>query len=35
MTKQITVGYDGSDPSSEAVLWAAAVVIVRGVDDRD
>jgi nucleotide-binding universal stress UspA family protein len=24
MTKQITVGYDGSVPSSEAVLWAAA-----------
>ena len=24
MTKQITVGYDGSGPSAEAVLWAAA-----------
>jgi nucleotide-binding universal stress UspA family protein len=30
MTKQITVGYDGSVPSSEAVRWAAAEATVRG-----
>jgi len=30
MTKQITVGYDGSVPSSEAVSWAAAEATVRG-----
>jgi nucleotide-binding universal stress UspA family protein len=29
MTKQITVGYDGSAPSAEAVLWAAAEAGVR------
>ena len=31
MTKQITVGYDGSVPSSEAVLWAAAEANSRAV----
>jgi len=30
MTKHITVGYDGSVPSSEAVLWAAAEARARG-----
>jgi nucleotide-binding universal stress UspA family protein len=30
MTKQITVGYDGSSSSSEAVSWAAAEAKVRG-----
>ena len=30
MTKQITVGYDGSKPSSEAVLWAAGEASARG-----
>jgi nucleotide-binding universal stress UspA family protein len=30
MTKQITVGYDGSAPSSEAVMWAANEAGVRG-----
>jgi nucleotide-binding universal stress UspA family protein len=30
MTKQITVGYDGSIPSSEAVLWAAGEASTRG-----
>lgn len=34
MTKQITVGYDGSKPSSEAVLWAAAEANVRGASLR-
>jgi nucleotide-binding universal stress UspA family protein len=34
MTKQITVGYDGSVPSSEAVLWAAAEANVRGASLR-
>jgi len=29
MTKQITVGYDGSSPSSEAVFWAAAEANAR------
>jgi nucleotide-binding universal stress UspA family protein len=30
MTKQITVGYDGSAPSFEAVRWAAAEAKMRG-----
>ena len=30
MTKKITVGYDGSAPSSEAVMWAAAEAKTRG-----
>lgn len=30
MTKQITVGYDGSVASSEAVSWAAAEATLRG-----
>ncbi len=30
MTNQITVGYDGSAPSAEAVLWAGAEAGVRG-----
>ena len=30
MTKQITVGYDGSGPSSEAVMWAADEAAARG-----
>jgi nucleotide-binding universal stress UspA family protein len=34
MTKQITVGYDGSAPSSEAVLWAAAEANTRGASLR-
>ena len=34
MTKQITVGYDGSVPSSEAVLWAAAEADLRGASLR-
>jgi nucleotide-binding universal stress UspA family protein len=34
MTKQITVGYDGSAPSFEAVLWAAAEADVRGASLR-
>ena len=34
MTKQITVGYDGSVPSFEAVLWAAAETNVRGASLR-
>jgi nucleotide-binding universal stress UspA family protein len=34
MTKQITVGYDGSVPSFEAVLWAAAEANVRGASLR-
>jgi hypothetical protein len=29
MTEQITVGYDGSDSSSEAVLWAAEEAVAR------
>src|SRR4051794_20871306 len=29
MTKQITVGYDGSEPSREAVMWAAAEASTR------
>lgn len=31
MTKQITVGYEGSGPSTEAVFWAAAEAKARGV----
>src|SRR6476619_2856557 len=34
MTKHITVGYDGSVPSSEAVLWAAAEAKARGAKLR-
>jgi len=34
MTKQITVGYDGSGPSSAAVLWAAAEAEARGASLR-
>jgi nucleotide-binding universal stress UspA family protein len=30
MTKKITVGYDGSEPSSQAVMWAAAEATARG-----
>jgi nucleotide-binding universal stress UspA family protein len=30
MTKQIAVGYDGSQSSAEAVLWAAAEAATRG-----
>lgn len=30
MTKQLTVGYDGSTSSSEAVLWAATEAATRG-----
>ncbi|HEY4608673.1 MAG TPA: universal stress protein [Ilumatobacteraceae bacterium] len=30
MTKQITVGYDGSKPSFDALLWAAAEAGTRG-----
>lgn len=30
MTKNITVGYDGTAPSAEAVEWAAAEAAVRG-----
>ncbi len=30
MTKQITVGYNGSGPSSEAVMWAADEAAARG-----
>ncbi len=34
MTKHITVGYDGSIPASEAVLWAAAEASARGAKLR-
>jgi nucleotide-binding universal stress UspA family protein len=34
MTKQITVGYDGSQSSSEAVLWAASEAKTRGASLR-
>ena len=34
MTKQITVGYDGSRPSSAAVLWAAGETEARGASLR-
>ena len=34
MTKRITVGYDGSAPSSEAVSWAAAEANIRGASLR-
>jgi nucleotide-binding universal stress UspA family protein len=34
MTKRITVGYDGSAPSSEAVSWAAAEAGIRGASLR-
>jgi nucleotide-binding universal stress UspA family protein len=34
MRKEITVGYDGSAPSSEALLWAAAEAVARGVSLR-
>jgi len=34
MTKDITVGYDGSVPSSEAVSWAAAEAKARGAKLR-
>jgi nucleotide-binding universal stress UspA family protein len=34
MTKQITVGFDGSAPSTEAVLWAAAEADARSASLR-
>ncbi|MGZ4791570.1 MAG: universal stress protein [Ilumatobacteraceae bacterium] len=34
VSKQITVGYDGSAASSEAVLWAADEAVVRGASLR-
>ena len=34
MTKRISVGYDGSAPSSEAVSWAAAEANIRGASLR-
>jgi len=34
MSKQITVGYDGSAPSSEAVLWAADEAVARSASLR-
>ena len=35
MSDQITVGYDGSDTASDAVLWAAHEAVTRKMRDGD